>query len=155
MAITVDEYLNKNKQDDFIKVEEGTFHCTIYEISNTMSKNNKPMVKMVLECVDGPYKGGRFNNYMSLSTEKSKYITTKILIQLARNVFGVTKERIEEDAENEDDLLNNVIAELNKKKSKADVKVERTKQDGSEYYTNKIFTEAEPDDFIKSVEHLV
>lgn len=154
MAFTVDEFLNKNT-NDFIKVEEGTFHCTIHEISNTTSKNNKPMVKMILECVDGPYKGGRFINYMSLSTEKTKYITTKILVLLAKNVFNVTEERLQEDAEGPNDLLNNAIAELNKKKSKAEVKVERKKQEGTEYYTNKIFTEVEPDDFIRSVKHLV
>lgn len=107
---------------------EGTFNCKIIELMKTKSQKGNDMVKVVFEVVDGEHAGGRFNHYMSW-TEKTMKWTLTNLVDLAEYGYEVAADRLTEDVKGPADLLNNTVAELQKKicKKTLTLKVERKK----------------------------
>nr|DAW67894.1 MAG TPA: Protein of unknown function (DUF669) [Caudoviricetes sp.] len=112
-----------------MKDVEGTFNCKIIELMKTKSQKGNDMIKIVFEVVDGEHAGGRFNHYMSW-TEKTMKWTLTNLVDLAEYGYDVAAERLTEDVKEPMDLLNNAVAELQKKicKKTLTLKVERKKK---------------------------
>jgi len=135
--ISINElFANANKE--FVKVEDGTFKAKIVEIKEATSKKGKPMVQITFEVVEGDKKTGRFNHFMSLGSDKGKEISTRILCQLAMNIYDIAQSKLEEDAETIDDLITNAVAEIAKKIKKSDAAIKVTREPNGEFFNNKI-----------------
>lgn len=121
---------NLNVTDSRVSMKdvEGTFSCKIIELAKTKSQKGNDMVKIVFEVVDGEHAGGRFNHYMSW-TEKTMMWTLTNLVDLAEYGYDVAADRLKEDVKEPMDLMNNAVAELQKKicKKTLTLKVERKK----------------------------